>query len=94
MDFSRLKCQLKGKKIDTVCFGKISQVLADEWMGKKSKLVKFSTQKLFQIRACVMGARKVKHLDVTTMFTYSAANTPLSQSARVYYLTYLIKTTQ
>ena len=41
-----------------------------------------------------MSARKAKHLDVTTMFTYSHANTPHGQSERVYYLTYFIKTTQ
>ena len=35
------------------------------------KLVEFWTWKLFQIRACVISARKAKHLDVTTMFTYS-----------------------
>ena len=56
-----------------------------------SKLVEFSTQKRFQIGACVVSARKAKHLDVTTMFTYSLANTPLGQSERAYYLNYFIK---
>ena len=56
-----------------------------------SKLVEFSTQKCFQIRACVVSTRKAKHLDVTTMFTYSHANTPLGQSERAYYLSYFIK---
>ena len=56
-----------------------------------SKLVEFSTQKRFQIGACVVSARKAKHLDVTTMFTYSFANTPLGQSERAYYLNYFIK---
>ena len=55
-----------------------------------SKLVEFSTQKRFQIGACVVSARKAKHLDVTTMFTYSLANTPLGQSERAYYLNYFI----
>ena len=36
----------------------------------------------------VISARKAKHLDVTTMFTYSYANTPLGQSERAYYLSY------
>ena len=63
-------------------FVKIFQVLANERMDKKSKLVEFSTQKRFQIRACVISARKVKYLDVTTMFTHSYANTPLGQSER------------
>ena len=49
-----------------------------------------STQNLFQIRACVISARKAKHLDVTTMFTYSHANTPLGQSERAYHLSYFI----
>ena len=58
----------------------------------KVNLSRFSTQNLFQIRACVISARKAKHLDVTTMFTYSHANTPLSQSERAYYLSYFINT--
>ena len=33
-------------------------------------------------------ARKAKHFDATTMFTYSHANTPLGQSERTYYLGY------
>ena len=44
----------------------------------------------FQIRACVIGTRKAKHLDVTTMFTYSPANTPLGQAECAYYLSYFI----
>ena len=46
--------------------------------------------KTFQIRACVISARKAKQLDATTMFTYSDANTPLGQSERAYYLNYFI----
>ena len=56
-----------------------------------SKLVEFSTQKRFQIGACVVSARKAIHLDVTTIFTYSYANTPLGLSERAYYLSYFIK---
>ena len=56
-----------------------------------SKLVEFSTQKRFQIGACVVTARKATHLDVTAMFTYSYANTPLGQSERAYCLSYFIK---
>ena len=66
------------------------QVSADEGICKYSKLVEFRTQKLFQIRACVISARKTKHLDVTTMLTYSHANTPLGQSERAHYLSYFI----
>ena len=38
----------------------------------------------------MISARKATHLDVTTMFTYSHANTPLGQSERAYYLSYFI----
>ena len=38
----------------------------------------------------MISARKAKHLDVTSMFTYSHANTPLGQSVHVYYLSYFI----
>ena len=37
-----------------------------------------------------LSNRKAKHLDATTMCTYSHANTPLSQSKRAYYLSYFI----
>ena len=60
-----------------------------KWVNKVN-LSRFSTQNLFQIRAYVICARKAKHLDVTTMFTYSHANTPLGQSERAYYLSYFI----
>jgi len=60
-------------------FVKIFKVSADEGIVKESKLVEFSTKKLFHICACVISARKAKHLGVTTMFTYSHANTPLGQ---------------
>ena len=40
----------------------------------------------------MISARKVKHLDATTMFTYSHANTPLGHSERAYYLSYFINT--
>ena len=53
-----------------------------------SKLVEFSTPKCFQIDACAVSARKATHLNVTSMFSYSHANTPLGQSecAYLYYL--------
>ena len=38
----------------------------------------------------MITARKAKHLDVTTMFTYSHANITLAQSERAYYLSYFI----
>ena len=40
----------------------------------------------------MISARKTKHLDVKTMFTYSHANTSLGQSERAYYLSYFINT--
>ena len=42
------------------------------------------TQAPFQIRACMISARKAKHFDVTTAFTYSHENAPLGQSERAY----------
>ena len=38
----------------------------------------------------MITARKAKHLDATTMFTYSYANITLTQSERAYYLSYFI----
>ena len=81
-----LKCQLKRKKLTHV-FVKILQVSPNMRMGKWSKLVEFSTKKPFQMRACVISTRKAKYLDVTNMFTYSRANTPLGQSERAFYVT-------
>ena len=37
-------------------------------------------------------AGETRKRDVTTMFTYSHANTPLGQSERAYYLSYFIIT--
>ena len=38
----------------------------------------------------MITARKAKHLDATTIITYSDANTPLAQSERAYCLGYFI----
>ena len=54
-------------------------------------LSSFQLKNLFQIRACVISARKAKHLEVKTVFTYYYANTPLSQSERAFYISYFIK---
>ena len=89
-DFSRLNCQLKRKKNWHTVFVMIFQVSANGGMGKQSKLVKFWTQKLFQIHACVISTWKAKQLDTTTMFTYSHANTPLGRSELAYNLSYFI----
>ena len=72
-------------------FVKIFQVSPDEVMGIYSKLVEFSIQKLFQIRAFVISARKAKHLNVTTMFTCFHAHTPLGQLERAFNLSYFRK---
>ena len=40
--------------------------------------------------ACRITARKAKHLDATTMCTYSHANITLAQSERACYLSYFI----
>ena len=60
-----------------------------KWVNKVNML-SFLTQNLFQIRAWVISARKAKHPDVTSMFTYSHANTPLGQSEHAYFLSYFI----
>ena len=60
-----------------------------EWANKVN-LSSFEFENFFKFRACVISARKAKHLDATTMFTYSHANTPLGQSERAYYLSYFI----
>ena len=38
----------------------------------------------------MITTRKAKHLEATTMITYSCANTPVAQSERVHYLSYFI----
>ena len=38
----------------------------------------------------MIRVQKARHLDVTTMFTYSHANRLLGQSEHTYYLSYLI----
>ena len=56
-----------------------------EWVNKVN-LSSFELENFFKlICACVISALKAKHLDATTMFTYSHANTPLGQSERVSY---------
>ena len=60
-----------------------------EWVNKVNLSI-FELKKLFQIRACVISEREAKHLDATTMFTYSHEKTPLGQSEHVYYLSYFI----
>ena len=61
-----------------------------EWVNKVN-LSSFELENFFKSRGYVISARKAKHLDATTMFTYSYANTPLGQSERAYYLSYFIK---
>ena len=87
MDFSCLNCQLMRKKLTSL--SRFSKFQPTEELVNKVNL--FWTRKLFQIRACVISVRKEKHLNATTMFTYSYANTPLGQSERPYYLSYFIK---
>ena len=55
------------------------------------KIVECSTKKFFQIHACMIIMRKAKHLDATTMFTYSHANMPVGQSECEYYHSYCMK---
>ena len=69
-------------------FVKIFQVSANEEMVNE---VNFSTQNLFQICACMVIPCTTKHFEVTTVFTYSRANTLLGQSERACYLSYFIE---
>ena len=86
----KISAQAK-KKIDKACFYWLSKFQPTRKWVNKVNLSRFSTQNLFQIRACVISARKGKHLDVTTISTYSHANTPLGQSSeRAYYLSYYL----
>ena len=91
--FSRLKCQLKRNEIDTACFQRFSKFHPTRKWVNKVNLKSFSTQNLFQILACVISARKARHLDIATMFTYSHANKPLGQSEGAYYLNYFKNST-
>ena len=88
--FFSLKKSAPAKKIDTACFWRFSEFQPTRKWLNNVNLSRFSTQNLFQIRACVISVRKAKHLDTTTMFTYSHANMPLGQSEHVYYLSYFI----
>ena len=65
---------------------KIFQVSSDEGMGKLSKFVEFSTQKRFKIRACVISARRAKHLDSTHVYILSCKHISRPIRARAYYL--------
>ena len=60
-----------------------------KWVNRVNML-SLLTQNLFQIHACMIGTQQPKHLDITTMFTYSHANTRLGQSERAYFLSYFI----
>ena len=56
-------------------FVKIFQVSADEGMGKRSKLVEFSTQKRFQIRACLISGKSQESVSLSSYFWSFAAST-------------------
>ena len=56
--FSRLKCQLKWKINNTACFQRFYKIQPTRKWVNKVNLSSFSTQNLFQIRACVISARK------------------------------------
>ena len=90
-EFFSLKMPAQAKRNWRSMFLKIFQVLADYEMVNKVNLSSFSTQNLSQFRTCVISARKAKHLDVTTLFTYSRANMPLGQSDCAYCLSYFYK---
>ena len=61
-----------------------------EWVNKVN-LSSFELKNFFRFVLEWLAREKKKHFDVTTMFTYSQANTPLGQSERAYCLSYFIK---
>ena len=65
---------------------KIIQVSSDEVVGKLSKFVEFSTQKHFKIGACVISARRAKHLDSTHVYILSCKHISRPIRARAYYI--------
>ena len=65
---------------------KIFQVSSDEVVGKLSKFVEFSTQKHFKIGACVISARRAKHLDSTHVYILSCKHISRPIRARAYYI--------
>ena len=81
--FFSLKMSAKTKLTQLAC--KDVPRPTKEWVNKVN-LSSFELQNFFKFVLSVISARKAKHLDVTTMFTYSLANTPLGQSERAYYL--------
>ena len=68
-------------------FVKIFQVSSDEGMGKESKvnLSSFQLKKHFKIRACVISARKAKHLDSAHVYILSCKGISRPIRARAYY---------
>ena len=72
--FSRLKCQLKWKKIDTACFWRFSKFqLTREWVNEVNVL-SFQFKNFFKCMLAWFAREK------QNMFTYSHANTSLGQS--------------
>ena len=84
---TRGKIALKSGVFCHYWLGVLSPALSQTSRGQRVKRERLGTR----LRAYVISARKTKHLDVKTMFTYSHANTPLGQSERAYYLSYFIK---
>ena len=78
------------KKIDTPSLQQFATFQPMKGWVNKVNLSSFELENFFQICTCLISTRKAKHVDATTMFTYSHANTPLGQSEHVYYLSYFI----
>ena len=78
------------KKIDTPSLQQFATFQPMKGWVNKVNLLSFELENFFQICTCLISTRKAKHVDATTMFTYSHANTPLGQSGHVYYLSYFI----
>ena len=58
VDFSRLKCQLNRKKIDTACYVKIFQVSANEGMGiNRVNLLSFQLKNFFKFMLALLACK-------------------------------------
>ena len=63
-----------------------------KWVNKVN-FTRFSTQNLFQIGACVISARRARHLDVTThvyILSCKHVSRPIRARVVAYYLSYFI----
>ena len=87
MDFSRLKCQLKRKKIDAAGLLRFSKFQPRrEWVNKVN-LSSFQLKSFFKFVLVWLACEKKKHLGITTCL-HTLMQT--HQSERTYYPGYFV----